>query len=51
MSLKRKEILDAFRASNAKVKREIKENTKHGLTIVEMTDIETLVGFISSNFS
>jgi bZIP transcription factor len=32
---------EAFRASNANVEREIKENTKHGLTIVEMTDIET----------
>jgi hypothetical protein len=31
----------AFRASNAKVEREIKENTKHGLTIVEMTSIQT----------
>jgi len=32
---------EAFRANNAKVERETKENTKHGLTMVEMTDIET----------
>jgi hypothetical protein len=32
---------EAFRASNANIEREIKENTKHGLTIVEMTYIET----------
>jgi hypothetical protein len=32
---------EAFRASNAKVERETKENTKRGLTMVEMTDIET----------